>query len=98
MAPCPSSPAAAIVKILGAGSAAFTRAPIPGEQTSGTGATFDKARKDFEAAWSVFLSKRTEADFQQWRDQRDFTAEKYRRFDRGERMPINWKPTRYAVG
>jgi hypothetical protein len=33
----------------------------------------------------VFLSKRTEADFQKWRDQRDWMVEKYRRFDRGER-------------
>jgi hypothetical protein len=33
----------------------------------------------------VFLSKRTEVDFQKWRDQRDWTVEKYRRFDRGER-------------
>jgi hypothetical protein len=35
----------------------------------------------------VFLSKRTEADFQKWRDQQAWTAEKYRRFDRHERMP-----------
>jgi hypothetical protein len=34
-----------------------------------------------------FLSNRTEADFQAWRDGRDWTAEKYRRSDRGERMP-----------
>jgi Ni/Co efflux regulator RcnB len=39
----------------------------------------------------VFLSKRTEADFQAWRDNRDWTAEKYRRFDRGERMPHDWR-------
>jgi hypothetical protein len=49
---------------------------------SSTAATFDEARADFEAAWRVFLSKRTEADFQEWREQRDWTAEKYRRFDR----------------
>src|SRR5713226_1674112 len=55
-------------------------------------ATFDQARADFERAWRVFLSKHTGADFQAWRDQRDWTAEKYRRFDRGERMPPNWKP------
>jgi hypothetical protein len=52
-----------------------------------TAATFDQASADFEAAWRVFLSRRTEADFQEWRDQRDWTAEKYRRFDRGELMP-----------
>ncbi len=59
----------------------------PGDWTSGTAATFDQARAAFESAWRVFLSKRTEADFQAWRHQRDWTAEKYRRFDRGERMP-----------
>lgn len=36
--------------------------------TSGTAETFDEARADFEAAWKVFLSRRTEADFQAWRD------------------------------
>jgi hypothetical protein len=64
----------------------------PGECTSGTADTFEQARGDFEKAWRVFLSSRTEADFQAWRDQRDWTAEKYRRFDRHERMPPGWKP------
>ena len=54
----------------------------PREHQSGTAATFDQARADFEAAWAVFVSHRTEADFQKWRDQRDWTAEKYRRVDR----------------
>jgi hypothetical protein len=30
--------------------------------------------------------------FQAWRDQEAWTAEKYRRFDCGERMPPDWKP------
>jgi hypothetical protein len=64
----------------------------PREHQSGTAATFDQARADFEAAWRVFLSNRTEADFQAWRDNRDWTAEKYRRFDCGERMPHDWRP------
>jgi hypothetical protein len=63
----------------------------PGEHQSGTAASFAEARANFESAWKIFLSKRTEADFQAWRDQRDWTAEKYRRFDRGERMPHNWR-------
>jgi pullulanase/glycogen debranching enzyme len=50
------------------------------------------ARADFEAAWKVFLPNRTEADFQAWRDQEAWTAEKYRRFDRGECMPHDWRP------
>src|SRR5258705_411240 len=29
---------------------------------------------------------------------RDLTAEKYRRFDRHERMPPDWKPQRHASG
>jgi hypothetical protein len=59
----------------------------PGEFTSGTAATFDEARADFEAAWSVFLSNRTEADYQAWRDQRDWTERKYVMWERGERLP-----------
>jgi hypothetical protein len=43
----------------------------PRECTDGTAATFDQARADFDEAWRVFLSNRTEADFQEWRDQRD---------------------------
>jgi hypothetical protein len=41
----------------------------PGDCTHGTAATFELARVAFEAAWRVFLSKRTEADFHEWRDQ-----------------------------
>jgi hypothetical protein len=35
----------------------------------------------------VFTAKRTEADFQEWRDQRDWTARKYAMWERGEKMP-----------
>jgi hypothetical protein len=59
----------------------------PGECTVGTAASFEAARSAFEATWRVFLAKRTEADFQKSRDDWDWTAQKYRRFDRGERMP-----------
>jgi hypothetical protein len=59
----------------------------PREHQSGTAATFDQARADFEAAWREYLPKRTPPDFQAWRDQEAWTREKYRRFDRGERMP-----------
>jgi hypothetical protein len=64
----------------------------PREQQRGTAATFDQARADFLAAWRVFLSNRSEVDFQAWRRQRDWTAEKYPRFDRGESMPHDWRP------
>jgi len=39
----------------------------------------------FETAWHVFLAKRAEADFQAWRDQRDWTERKYAAWDAGER-------------
>jgi hypothetical protein len=58
----------------------------PGETQSGTSATFDEARAEFGSAWKIFLSNRTEADFQAWRDQRDFTARKYALWDAGKRL------------
>ena len=65
----------------------------PGEHQSDTAATFDEARADFEGAWQVFLSKRTEADFQAWRHQRDWTARKYALWDAGKKLPPNeWEP------
>ena len=73
-------------------SCGFSPGSHAGECTNGVAATFYQARADFEAAGRVFLSKRTDADFQAWRDQEAWTAEKYRRFDRGERMPSDWKP------
>ena len=48
---------------------------------------FDQARADFEAAWQEFLSRRTEADFETWRAQRDWTARKYAMWQAGKRMP-----------
>jgi hypothetical protein len=59
----------------------------PREHQSGTAETFDEARADFEEAWRVFLSNRTEADFQAWRDARDWTERKYAMWETGERLP-----------
>jgi hypothetical protein len=65
----------------------------PGEHQSGTAPTFDQARADFDAAWRVFLSNRTEADFQEWRDERDWTARKYALWDAGKRLePPSYEP------
>jgi hypothetical protein len=65
----------------------------PREHQSGTAATLDLARAAFERAWAVFLSNRTEADFQAWRDARDWTARKYALWDAGKRLPPNeWEP------
>lgn len=59
----------------------------PGEDTNGTAATFEQARADFEMAWLVFSDRRSEADFQAWRDQRGFTTWKYRMHDTGTKLP-----------
>jgi hypothetical protein len=48
----------------------------PGEQAHGTAVTFDQARADFDKAWQVFSARRTEADYEEWREQRDWTAQK----------------------
>jgi hypothetical protein len=53
----------------------------------GIAADFDGARAEFEAAWRQILPTLTEANFQEWRDQRDWTASKYAMWERGERMP-----------
>ena len=60
----------------------------PGEQTHGTADTFEQARAHFEKAWIVFSSNRTEADYQAWREQRDWTARKYAVRDRREPEPL----------
>ena len=59
----------------------------PGEDLGGTAATFDQARDDFGRAWPGFLAKRTEADFEAWRDQQAWTAWKYAMRDAGCRLP-----------
>jgi hypothetical protein len=58
----------------------------PGECTNGAAPTFELGRADFEEAWAAFLSKRTEADFQEWRDARDWTERKYAMWARGEKL------------
>ena len=58
----------------------------PGEQQYGTAADFDAARAAWEAAWCEYLPMRTEADFEEWREDAAYHAAKYARWDRkGER-------------
>jgi len=59
----------------------------PGQSLNGTAAYFGQARNCFELAWQRILATLTEANFQEWRDQRDRTARKYAMWDRGERLP-----------
>jgi hypothetical protein len=60
----------------------------PREHQFDTAPTFEQARADFERAWLVFLSNRTEADFQAWRDDRDWTERKYALWDAGRRLEL----------
>jgi hypothetical protein len=53
--------------------------------------SFATARAALEVVWREYLSRRTPSDFQTWRDQQAWTTEKYRRFDRGEWMPHDWR-------
>ncbi|WMT79395.1 hypothetical protein [Bradyrhizobium sp. Ash2021] len=59
----------------------------PDEYLDGTAATFEQARDDFEGAWRVFSAKRAPADYQAWRDQRDWTTRKYAMWEAGEKLP-----------
>jgi hypothetical protein len=68
---------------------------LRGKGRSGVSATFHHAKAGFEAAWLQFLPTLTEANFQEWRDQRDWTAKKYAIWARGELMPSQ-KPSSNA--
>jgi hypothetical protein len=59
----------------------------PSEHLHDTAASFDQARADFAPAWRHFSARRTEADYQEWRDARDWTARKYAMWAAGELLP-----------
>jgi hypothetical protein len=82
-----SAPALLSTLISGAGSSASYPGTEVGEYRDGTAQTFNLARADFDAAWKALLPTLTEADFQRWRDARDWTAKKYAMWERGELLP-----------
>jgi hypothetical protein len=58
----------------------------PGEQRYGHAENFQAARAAFDAAWRNYLRKRSEADFEEWRQDAAWHSAKYARRDRkGER-------------
>lgn len=59
----------------------------PGEIKGGTAGTFEEPRAKFERAWLAFASSRSEEDFEEWREQRDWTARKYAARDAGLPVP-----------
>jgi hypothetical protein len=54
----------------------------PGDDRHGTASNFGAARRTFEAAWRDYLPKRSEADFEEWRQDAAWHAAKYARWDR----------------
>ncbi|SHH05341.1 hypothetical protein [Bradyrhizobium erythrophlei] len=68
-------------------SCGFTPGCDISEQTHGTAATFEQARAEFEEAWKKIERAKTEAHFELWRYQRDWTAWKYRMWDEKMQMP-----------
>jgi hypothetical protein len=58
-----------------------------GVSTDGTAANFEQARADFEAAWHWMQPQNTEADFQEHRRQRAWTAWKYAMRGAGAKLP-----------
>jgi hypothetical protein len=65
----------------------------PGQHQGGTAIDFDRARADIEGAWRTILPTLTDADFQAWRHQRDWTEQKYAMWERGEKLPSQWPNT-----
>jgi hypothetical protein len=59
----------------------------PGQHTGASAVDFEQARADFEEAWQRLLPTRGEADFQEWRDGRDWHEKKYAMWKRGEMLP-----------
>jgi len=57
------------------------------EHASGMTETFEQARGAFEAAWSDFLARRTEADFDEYRRDRAFHAWKQAMWAKGLKLP-----------
>jgi hypothetical protein len=76
-----------VARLAGAPNCGFYPGSDPGEHLSGTAATFEQARADFEIAWCVFSAKRTDADYRTWRDQRDHGAWKAAMWDAGLKLP-----------
>jgi hypothetical protein len=66
----------------------------PGTQRSGTAATFEEARADFEQAWRDILPTLTEAAFDEIRYHRASTAWKYAMWDAGCKMPTQTRDDR----
>ncbi|MGJ4922784.1 MULTISPECIES: hypothetical protein [unclassified Bradyrhizobium] len=63
----------------------------PGEQQLGGASTYEQARDAFQAAWNVFLSNRSQQDFDEWRQHRAFVAWKDQMREAGCPQPTQTK-------
>jgi hypothetical protein len=72
----------------------------PGQQTHGTGETFEDARAEFEKAWHKLAATRTEAHYELWRQSRDFHAWKDRMHEESRPLPTQTRgaPSRCFCG
>jgi hypothetical protein len=64
----------------------------PGDDRHGTAASFEAARAAFEVAWREYLSKRSEADFEEWRQDAAWHAAKYARWDQRGATAVKANP------
>jgi hypothetical protein len=65
----------------------FSPAIDRGQRASGTATSFEKARADFADAWSSYLPRCTDADFEGYRRQRAWTRWKYTMQETGHKLP-----------
>jgi hypothetical protein len=65
----------------------------PGDDRHGTAADFETARAAFEGAWRDYLPKRSDADFEEWRQDAAWHAAKYARWDRRRAGTNSCPPT-----
>jgi hypothetical protein len=68
-------------------SAGFYPGSKHGEIKHGTSDTLEETRAAFEKAWQLFASTRPESDYQDWREQREWTARKYAVRDNDQPVP-----------
>jgi hypothetical protein len=56
----------------------------------GLGSSYPAAQDAFLTAWASYLPKLSAGGFDEWRHQTEWTAEKYARWERGERGALPW--------
>ncbi len=54
----------------------FQPGATPKDYSSGLTDTFEEARDQWQAAWEVYLPRRTDIDFEEWRQHQRFMANK----------------------